>query len=241
MPGAPLSRAFVGAEARVLAWLGDRFNAAACRLVPIRFEATGLGAGVFASGPVILVANHCSIVDTAAIRHALPPQVRARTATVGAQDLFTPPQDAGMARAVLTRAAAACVVRAYSVCLVGRGEDTGDGVPRIRALLEAGWNVAIFAEGTRSRTGELGRLRAGAAHLSRQTGAPVLPVWIAGSAGVLPVGARRLQGGSVRVHAGAPMRVADGETAHAFMERVRDALLALRGQAHSRAAAGAHG
>ncbi len=50
-------------------------------------------------------------------------------------------------------------------------------------LLKAGRLICIFPEGTRSRSGTLGEAKSGAARLSLQTGAPVIPVGISGHYG----------------------------------------------------------
>ena len=61
----------------------------------------------------------------------------------------------------------------------GRGREA---YTRARALVEAGQVVGIFPEGRRSRTGWMEpSLRAGAARLAWETGAPLFPVTIAGA------------------------------------------------------------
>ncbi|MHB1506317.1 MAG: lysophospholipid acyltransferase family protein [Sulfobacillus sp.] len=51
-------------------------------------------------------------------------------------------------------------------------------------LLRAGRLICIFPEGTRNRSGQLGPAKSGAARLSVQTGAPVIPVGISGHYGL---------------------------------------------------------
>jgi 1-acyl-sn-glycerol-3-phosphate acyltransferase len=58
-----------------------------------------------------------------------------------------------------------------------------------RRWLERGVPVFIFPEGTRSRTGELGRFKDGAFRLAIETGAPVQPIVYAGTRDALPPGA----------------------------------------------------
>lgn len=218
---------FAAPASRATAWFGDRLSDSVKFLLGIRFESIGFDADKFASGPTLIIANHVSLLDTLAIRHALPASVRGRTATVGARDFFAPSGgDRGLRRAVRS-ATCAYVTHAYRVCLIGRGDDMGDGIPRIAALLQGGWHVILFPEGTRSRDGSLGRFRMGFAHLAERTGVPVLPVWVAGTESIMPVGSPMIRHGRVSVRAGCPTRIGEGESHGAFLQRMRAAVQEL--------------
>ena len=52
--------------------------------------------------------------------------------------------------------------------------------------LGAGTSIMMLPEGTRSRTGELRTLKPGAFELALQTGRPLLPIAVDGSAQALP-------------------------------------------------------
>lgn len=54
--------------------------------------------------------------------------------------------------------------------------------------LKKGVSVLIFPEGTRSRTGEMGRFKSGAFRLAIQSGRPLLPVVVAGTKQVISKG-----------------------------------------------------
>ena len=128
-------RALTGPTASAFAWIGDRSSDLVEHACRVQFSSAGFDNAKFAEGPMILSANHRSLLDTAAIRHALPAVIRARTATVGARDFFSPSDaDRGVKR-WLRSALCSYVVRTYRVCLIGRGDDMGDGVDRITGLL----------------------------------------------------------------------------------------------------------
>ena len=221
-------RALTGPAANVFAWIGDRSSDLIKHACRVQFSSAGFDTAKFAEGPMILSANHRSLLDTAAIRHALPAVIRARTATVGARDFFSPSDtDRGVKR-LLRTALCSYVVRTYRVCLIGRGDDMGDGVERITELLQSGWNVILFPEGTRARSASLGRFRSGVAHIARTTRARVLPIWIEGSERLLPVGGKFINTGAVHVNAGSPMRIGSAESNSEFLARMRCEIEALR-------------
>lgn len=59
---------------------------------------------------------------------------------------------------------------------------------RTRALRSGKISLAVFPEGTRSQTGELGDFKLGVFSLAVQSGTPIVPVAIRGSRDVLPKG-----------------------------------------------------
>ena len=61
-----------------------------------------------------------------------------------------------------------------------------------KRMLE-GASIWIAPEGSRSRTGQLGRLRRGGFHLAIQLGVPIVPIWIDGTQRVLPPGGRAVR------------------------------------------------
>lgn len=59
---------------------------------------------------------------------------------------------------------------------VSRGTGDTHAIDTARSILDSGHVLGIFPEGTRSKTGELGRGKSGAALLAAQTGAHILPI-----------------------------------------------------------------
>ncbi|WP_396642153.1 lysophospholipid acyltransferase family protein [Microbacterium sp.] len=131
-------------------------------------------------GAVILASNHLSFIDSVAIPIAAPRPVH----FLAKSSYF---EGAGMSgwftREFFLAIGAVPVQR-------GAGQAALDALDQQRALLDSGRAVALYPEGTRSLDGRLYRGRTGAAFLALQTGAPVVPVGLLGTAEVMPVGAR---------------------------------------------------
>jgi 1-acyl-sn-glycerol-3-phosphate acyltransferase len=169
-------------------------------------------------GPVILVANHSSHMDTPLLLRALPWRWRRRTAVAAAADYF-------YTRRWLARA----VSLAFNTVPVARKGENVD--PRLfDRLLDERWSLLLFAEGTRSRDGKVGKLRTGAAVLAAEHELPIVPIYVRGTHEAMPVGrgwvTRHPEGGrhDVGVAIGPPIRPRAGEHRRDVMERVREFL-----------------
>lgn len=128
------------------------------------------GAERVGTGPVILVANHQSVLDIPATMNLpLPLRVLARP------ELFRVP---GMGTYMR-------ISRQIAVdpATVGATLDT------CRANLAAGVSLLIFPEGTRTEDGTLGSFHKGAFRIAKDTGARVIPLAIRGTESIMSKGA----------------------------------------------------
>jgi 1-acyl-sn-glycerol-3-phosphate acyltransferase len=87
---------------------------------------------------------------------------------------------------------------------VMRGRRDEEAFETARTILERGNLVVMYAEGGRSRSDELGKPRPGVGKLALETGVPVVPTAIVGSAKVRNW--KKLQFPKVTVHYGDPVR-----------------------------------
>lgn len=168
--------------------------------------------GVLPPQPCVLVANHSSHADTAALLASLPPS-RRPVAAAAADYWFKRPGRARFCRALC----AAFPVR--------RGGGGSTDLAAAAALLATGHDVIVFPEGSRSRDGRLGRFRTGAARLAASAGAPLVPVRIDGTRELLPVHGK-LHRCPVTVRFGAPVDATEADAAERI-ERVREAVVDL--------------
>jgi 1-acyl-sn-glycerol-3-phosphate acyltransferase len=173
--------------------------------------------------PVILVANHSSHLDTPTILRALPLKWRQRTAVAAAADYF-----------YKKRAVANLVALIFNtVPIARRGGGVGSGAfDHVDRLIDQRWNLLIFPEGTRSREGDLGRLRSGAAVIAQQHRIPIVPIRVKGTHDAMPPGCnwpKRRNGFLSRRHRievefGPPIYPGQDEDRAAVMSRVREYL-----------------
>jgi 1-acyl-sn-glycerol-3-phosphate acyltransferase len=90
--------------------------------------------------------------------------------------------------------------------------------------LEQGSCLVLFPEGTRSPDGSLLPFKRGPFFLAMESGAPVVPVSIAGATRMLPKGSTRLRSGTITVTFHAPLHPADYSDKEALMKAVRTAI-----------------
>jgi 1-acyl-sn-glycerol-3-phosphate acyltransferase len=162
-----------------------------------RVTITGALDAIPAHGPLILASNHASNLDGPLVGSWLIPTMGRRIHWMGKKEMFDWPVIGWMARNggihPLDRSRA----------------DVGAFRLATRILAEGG-ALFVFPEGTRSPTGALQEARGGIAVLALRSGAPVVPVGIAGSHGVWPKGQRVPHpGGRVTVRIGEPFILGD--------------------------------
>jgi 1-acyl-sn-glycerol-3-phosphate acyltransferase len=169
-------------------------------------------------GPVILVANHGSHMDTPVILSALPRRLRKRTAVAAAADYF-----------YRNKAVAALVSLLFNtVPIERRGGGLTKGGGHLDKLLDQGWNLLLYPEGTRKHGEGTGRVRRGAAVLAAAHNLAIVPIRVTGTRDAMPPGRlwpKRLRGKllskrhRIEVSFGEPIRPNGDATA--LIERVQ--------------------
>ncbi len=66
-------------------------------------------------------------------------------------------------------------------------------MPQLKSLVERGYSIAVYPEGTRSKDCSIGRFHQGAFHIAHELGVDILPLIIYGSGKVLPKRGRLLR------------------------------------------------
>ena len=99
----------------------------------------------------------------------MPRKWRNRTAVAAAADYF-----------YKSRWKASGVALLFNTVPLGRnGGGLGNGATdHVDRLIDQRWNLLMFPEGTRSRDGEIGKVRSGAAVIAAQHGIDIVPIYV---------------------------------------------------------------
>ena len=178
------------------------------RMTTVTVQGTENLAGV--TGPYVVVSNHSSHLDAPLIMSALPRKLSRYVAAGAAADYFF---DVWWRKGLT-----ALFFNAFPVDRTGLRGRKGLAT----SLLDDGVPLLLFPEGTRSRTGEMGSFKPGAAALCISRDVPCLPVAIVGAAQAMPYGKNWPDRGRppVFVTFGEPLRPEDGESVLQFSERI---------------------
>ena len=167
----------------------------------------------------IYFANHQSHLDWVLIWAALPGELRARTRPIAARDYWT----ASPFKHWLTR-------EVFNAVYVSRQRtDDQDPLEPLIHALQAGDSLVIFPEGTRNQTGVPQAFKSGLFHLAEAfPQVQLVPAWIDNVQRVMPKGEVVPVPILCTVTFGAPLSLQAGEDKRDFLDRARDAVVALR-------------
>jgi 1-acyl-sn-glycerol-3-phosphate acyltransferase len=164
--------------------LGKAAIAAGPKILGIRLDVSGRES-VERGDPVVFMANHLSFLDGPLLYYLVPRAVR----VILKKELFRIP------------------IVGWAMRFVGfvpvdrKGLKSGHkSIERAtQSILTKGYSYLIFPEGTRSRDGEMLPFRRGAFFLAINSHAPIVPITIKGTFGLMPKGSPFAKKGTVTV------------------------------------------
>lgn len=172
--------------------------------------------------PLILASNHLSHADTAAILGTLPHPIRHRTAVAAALDVFGNGTADGRPPSLKREFLQLIVAAGFHAFAFDRHGPPMRSLRTAFRLVGHGWNLLIYPEGTRSRSGRMAPFKAGIGILARFTRRPVIPIHVRGGQQVLPCGAFMPRAGRITVNYGPPLYYDRKETLEGFAGRLQD-------------------
>jgi 1-acyl-sn-glycerol-3-phosphate acyltransferase len=168
----------------------------------------------------IYFANHGSHLDTILLWAALPSDLRAVTHPVAAADYW------GKGR--LRRYIATKELNAVLIDRQGARQTEGGPLGPLKSVLAAGGSLIIFPEGTRAAQRLPGAFKSGLFHLAEEfPDVELVPVYLDNLSRAFPKGSLFPVPIICAVRFGTPISVAPEENKAAFLERAREAVVAL--------------
>lgn len=167
----------------------------------------------------IYFANHTSHMDTVVLWAALPGSLRANTRPVAAKDYW----GGGGLRTQIAR-------DELNVVMIDRAREDPEADPLdpLRDALEHGFSLIIFPEGTRAAQPLPGPFKSGLYRLATEfPQVELIPVYLENLHRSMPKGALVPVPIICTVRFGAPIALREGESKERFLERARDAVIAL--------------
>jgi 1-acyl-sn-glycerol-3-phosphate acyltransferase len=177
--------------------------------------------GTVPKGPAIIASNHLSFCDSLFLPLVVPGQM----VFIGKDDYFV--------RKGLKGRVMAAFFRGVGTIPVDRsgGSEAADALSTALRVLKEGRLFGIYPEGTRSPDGRLYRGKTGVARLAVESGAPVYPCALSGTAEIQPTGYRMprkiMRPG---IHFGEPLRYAEDADLRKATDEIVSAIQALSGQ-----------
>lgn len=168
-------------------------------------------------GPAIFVANHSSHLDTPLVLGALPRRITENLAVGAAADYFFDSR--------IVAAATTLLFNAFPV--ERRGSRRGRSLAA--DLVDKGWSLLLYPEGSRTVDGWLTAFKLGAAQLCAMKHVPAVPIALRGTFAAMPRGRHWPRPGRPRVtvRIGRPMHLEADESVPEFRARLVRALATL--------------
>jgi len=182
----------------------------------VKLKITGLE-NIDKNKPYIFVSNHSSQFDIPTLQFAFPME----TSIVFKKELGNIPLFGWQMK-----------LGPYIMIDRDNRESAARSIEAARKVMsEKGRSIILFAEGTRSKTGEVQPFKRGAFYLAARVGFPIVPVSISGAEKILPKGKFNIKGGVINVHFGEPIDTAYIKTRKDeldLMEKVRGIIIEHR-------------
>jgi 1-acyl-sn-glycerol-3-phosphate acyltransferase len=175
-------------------------------------------------GPAIFIGNHTSHMDSMVMLYSIPRKYRTRLFFGGAADRW------------FLKGRKEIKKQGWWNSLQGNFPVHRSGgsatLDYPKWLIDKGFSIAIFPEGTRSGSGKLGKFRHGVAILALAKDVPVVPMYFDGLAAIRPKGSQELRPAPAITMIGSPIRFEPGTSVSDATRSLRHAVEELRDELH---------
>ena len=194
-------------------WLSPVFSGGILKISRVKVEKSGLD-NFEHDKPYIFVSNHSSQFDIPVLQHSIPN----RMGMIFKKELAKIPLFGWQLK--------------WGPYIMIDRKDYESAMKSIEEAKEKinkiGMSVVVFAEGTRSKTGEVQSFKRGAFYLAAKSGFPIIPVSISKTNKIMPKGKFRIYGGKVKIHFDTPIQTNKLENKKdeiELMEKVRTVVI----------------
>lgn len=198
---------------RLYFWLSHFFSGGILKISLVKVEKSGLD-NFDHNKPYIFVSNHSSQFDIPVLQHSIPN----RMGMIFKKELAKIPFFGWQLK--------------WGPYIMIDRKDPEKALKSIEEAKEKiskiGMSVVVFAEGTRSQTGEVQPFKRGAFYLASRSGFPIIPVSISKSIKIMPKGKFRIKGGKVKIHFDKPIptnQLSNKKDELELMEKVRSIII----------------
>jgi 1-acyl-sn-glycerol-3-phosphate acyltransferase len=170
---------------------------------------------IFPKRAMIIAANHRSYLDPIVLALLVPRRMN----FMAKEELFRSP------------------IFGYLITKLGafplkRGKLDRAAYKKALQVLKEGKILILFPEGTRSRSGRLGKLREGPVRMALYSQVPLIPVVIKGTEKVLPPGAKFIRRGKIKIKVGEPLFFSQffqkkEEKIKIILQQLRESMIAM--------------
>jgi 1-acyl-sn-glycerol-3-phosphate acyltransferase len=198
---------------RLYFWLSHFFSGGILKISLVKVEKSGLD-NFDHNKPYIFVSNHSSQYDIPVLQHSIPNKMGMIFKKELAKIPFFGWQLKWGPYVMIDRKDPESALKSI--------EEAKEKINKI------GMSVVVFAEGTRSKTGEVQPFKRGAFYLASRSGFPIIPVSISHSNKIMPKGKFRIKGGKVKAHFDKPIptdQLANKKDELDLMEKVRSIII----------------
>jgi len=193
--------------------LAKVFSGGVLFLGGVKLKITGLE-NIERDKAYIFVSNHSSQFDIPTLQHAIP----LKTSIVYKKELNKIPLFGWQ-----------MMLGPYIAVDRKKAESASKSIETAKIFMsEKGRSILLFAEGTRSKNGEVQPFKRGAFYLASRAGFPIIPVSISGAQRILPKGKFKIKSGTIQVHFDRPIYTGDITTRKDeldLMEKVREIVI----------------
>lgn len=182
-------------------------------------------------GPLLFMSNHIVRTDAGLILTVLPGRFRRNLAIAMSGEMLRewlhPPPGTSLLERLRLRIQYVLVLALFNVFPLPQRTGFRQSFAFAADLVERGYSVLVFPEGSRSPDGELHEFKSGAGILAAALGVPVVPVRIDGLYAVKLTGRKLVRPGAVTISFGEPMAFSSTDDPVVTAARIEDAVRSL--------------